>query len=46
MKHKRFWTQRVENQMQSDEQLKKEIEDHERKEKLKKYYGNKYFGKP
>lgn len=32
--------------MQSDEQLKKEIAEHERKEKLKKYYGNKYYGKP
>ena len=32
--------------MQSIEQLKKEIADHERKERLKKYYGKKYYGKP
>jgi hypothetical protein len=46
MKHKRFYTQREENKMQSDEQLLKEIAEYKRKERLKKYYGKKYYGKP
>ena len=46
MKQKRFWTQKLENELQSDAQLLKEIEEYKRKERLKKYYGNKYYGKP
>jgi hypothetical protein len=46
MKQKRFWTQKTENEMQSYDQLKKEISEHERKERLKKHYGKKYYGKP
>lgn len=46
MKQKRFWTQKQENEMQSDGQLKKEIEEYKRKERLKKYYGKKYYGRP
>lgn len=46
MKQKRFYTEKLENEMQSDAQLLKEIEDHQRKERLKKYYGKKYYGKP
>jgi hypothetical protein len=46
MKQKRFWTQKIENDAQSDEQLLKEIAEYKRKERLKKYYGDKYYGKP
>jgi hypothetical protein len=46
MQQKRWWTQKQENKMQSDEQLRKEIAAHESKERLKKYYGDKYRGKP
>ena len=46
MKQKRFYTEKLENEMQSDAQLLKEIEDYQRKERLKKYYGKKYYGKP
>ena len=46
MKQKRFWTQKLENELQSDAQLLKEIAEYKRKERLKKYYGNKYYGKP
>ena len=45
MKQKKWHTQKKENNMQSDEQLKKEIAEYKRKERLKKYYGKKYYGK-
>lgn len=46
MRHRNKRKLQEENNMQSDEQLLKEIEEYKRKERLKKYYGNKYYGKP
>ena len=36
MKQKRFWTEKIENQAQGDEQLLKEIAEYKEKEALKK----------